>query len=390
MSATEPLSPLDATFLELEEADATAHMHIGGVLVFDPLPGGGTPDARAAAPPPRARASTRCRATASGSRAARPAACTGRRGSPTSASTSPPTSPAPRCPGPAASASCSPGRPTSGRTASTARRPLWRMVLLEGLAGGRWALVDQDPPLPRGRRRLGRRGHRAARRRAASPRAAGRRRRTPPGREPAPAGRRCAAWPACRWPPPRRPSTSCAIRGAPPRRSTPPARSSSCSCATSSSPRRSTSLNVPLSEHRRLAVTEVPLEEIKAIKRALGGTVNDVVLALVTAGLRDLLLAARRDAARRAACARWCRSTSATRREHLELGNRITSLFVHLPVAVAEPRRALPARAGRDHAAQGRPPGRRRPAAGRSRRRWRRPCCTAWSRSRCSRRACST
>ena len=43
MSATEPLSPLDATFLELEDADPTAHMHIGGVLVFDPLPGGGTP-----------------------------------------------------------------------------------------------------------------------------------------------------------------------------------------------------------------------------------------------------------------------------------------------------------------------------------------------------------
>src|ERR671935_511273 len=43
MSATEPLSPLDATFLELEDADPTAHMHIGGVLVFDALPGGGTP-----------------------------------------------------------------------------------------------------------------------------------------------------------------------------------------------------------------------------------------------------------------------------------------------------------------------------------------------------------
>ena len=43
MSTIEPLSPLDATFLELEDADPTAHMHIGGVLVFDPLPGGGIP-----------------------------------------------------------------------------------------------------------------------------------------------------------------------------------------------------------------------------------------------------------------------------------------------------------------------------------------------------------
>ena len=30
------LTPLDATFLELEEADDSAHMHIGAVLVFDP------------------------------------------------------------------------------------------------------------------------------------------------------------------------------------------------------------------------------------------------------------------------------------------------------------------------------------------------------------------
>ena len=42
MSA-DPLTALDATFLELEEDDEGALMHIGGALVFDPLPGGGTP-----------------------------------------------------------------------------------------------------------------------------------------------------------------------------------------------------------------------------------------------------------------------------------------------------------------------------------------------------------
>src|SRR5450759_3986035 len=40
---SEHLTALDATFLELEEADESAHMHIGGVLVFDPLPDGGPP-----------------------------------------------------------------------------------------------------------------------------------------------------------------------------------------------------------------------------------------------------------------------------------------------------------------------------------------------------------
>lgn len=37
------LSPLDAAFLELEEADESAHMHIGWAMVFDPRPTGGAP-----------------------------------------------------------------------------------------------------------------------------------------------------------------------------------------------------------------------------------------------------------------------------------------------------------------------------------------------------------
>ena len=40
----EQLSMLDTMFLELEQFDETAHMHIGAALIFDPLPGGGTPD----------------------------------------------------------------------------------------------------------------------------------------------------------------------------------------------------------------------------------------------------------------------------------------------------------------------------------------------------------
>ena len=43
MAAHDQLTALDATFLELEQADESALMHIGAVLVFGPLPGGGTP-----------------------------------------------------------------------------------------------------------------------------------------------------------------------------------------------------------------------------------------------------------------------------------------------------------------------------------------------------------
>jgi len=37
------LTALDATFLELEQKDEGALMGIGGVSVFDPVPGGGAP-----------------------------------------------------------------------------------------------------------------------------------------------------------------------------------------------------------------------------------------------------------------------------------------------------------------------------------------------------------
>ena len=37
-AVSETLSALDATFLELEDGDRSAHMHIGGILVFDGPP----------------------------------------------------------------------------------------------------------------------------------------------------------------------------------------------------------------------------------------------------------------------------------------------------------------------------------------------------------------
>jgi diacylglycerol O-acyltransferase / wax synthase len=43
MPANDQLTALDATFLELEQADDSGLMHIGGALVFEPRPGGGLP-----------------------------------------------------------------------------------------------------------------------------------------------------------------------------------------------------------------------------------------------------------------------------------------------------------------------------------------------------------
>ncbi len=51
-----------------------------------------------------------------------------------------------------------------------------------------------------------------------------------------------------------------------------------------------TSFNVPLTSNRSFATTEVTLADIKRIRAAFGGTVNDVVLALCTSALRRYLI----------------------------------------------------------------------------------------------------
>ena len=50
---TDTLTALDATFLELEQLDEGALMSIGGVSVFDPVPGGGAPSIEGGVREPR-------------------------------------------------------------------------------------------------------------------------------------------------------------------------------------------------------------------------------------------------------------------------------------------------------------------------------------------------
>jgi WS/DGAT/MGAT family acyltransferase len=98
------------------------------------------------------------------------------------------------------------------------------------------------------------------------------------------------------------------------------------------------SLNVPIGAKRRLAVATVSLDELKTIKRALGGTVNDVVLAVAAGGLRELLIARGEELPSQGLRA-MVPVNLRTAGERLALGNRITSLFVHIPVAEDDPRR---------------------------------------------------
>ena len=100
------------------------------------------------------------------------------------------------------------------------------------------------------------------------------------------------------------------------------------------------SLNVPIGSTRRYAVARTSLDELKAIGRELSCSVNDALLAACTTGLRRLLLARGEELpprGLRAMVPMNVRDAS----DHLALGNRISSLFVDLPVAEPDPRARL-------------------------------------------------
>jgi diacylglycerol O-acyltransferase / wax synthase len=330
---SDSLSALDATFLELEQQDEGALMGIGGVSVFDPVPGGGAPSidevcanlaARLDALP---RYSQRLSSTRTGGLAW------------------------PRWTDDerfrvrdhvAHVALPAPGGYTelcewaadfySHRLDRT--RPLWEMALIEGLPEGRWAvahkthhclvdgvgsvdvaylLLDTEPNPPE-------------RTFSAPP--------TPEGsslalpfvpRPPQPianaaqagarvarAGLHAAARPRDAWD--RSRSLAELVRaeliGAP-----------------------HTSLNGPIGSTRRFAVVNRPLAELKTIRGRLGGSINDVVLAACTTGLRRLLLAREEEPPRRGLRAMVPMNVRQTA-ERLMLGNRVSSLFVDLPVAI--------------------------------------------------------
>ena len=97
-----------------------------------------------------------------------------------------------------------------------------------------------------------------------------------------------------------------------------------------------TSLNVPIGRNRRLAEVSIQLEELKEVKRRLGGTVNDVVLAASVGGLRRLLESRGETPDPRGLRAMVPVSVREAS-EALALGNRVSSLFVELPAAEPDP-----------------------------------------------------
>ncbi|HXW59104.1 MAG TPA: wax ester/triacylglycerol synthase family O-acyltransferase [Solirubrobacteraceae bacterium] len=324
------LTALDATFLELEQMDEGATMHIGGVMVFDPLPDGGAPALDAVRDDIAARLTSLPRYTQRLSaehvgglawprwqadpsfdlrnhvhRAAVPA------------------------PG---------GDPELCEWAAEyfshrldRTRPLWEMVLVEGLAEGRWAIATKthhalvdgvgsvdalnvmlapEPPAPSAEQQSNetRAGWEAIV--PHPPRAVVDLTRS--GARAAAGGLHAALHPREAFEKSRALAEVIvhdAITGAP-----------------------QTSLNVPIGPTRRYEIVRIPLEELKAIGHEFGGSLNDAVLAACATGLRKLLIA-RNEQLPSAGLRAMVPVNIRTASEHLALGNRISSLFVELPVA---------------------------------------------------------
>jgi diacylglycerol O-acyltransferase len=97
-----------------------------------------------------------------------------------------------------------------------------------------------------------------------------------------------------------------------------------------------TPFNGPLSPRRALAWTRLSLNEIKAIKNRLGGTINDVVLAIISGGLRQYLRA-RGIKVDRTELRALVPVNVRGEHEHLRLGNRVSMMVAPLPIGITDP-----------------------------------------------------
>jgi diacylglycerol O-acyltransferase / wax synthase len=101
------------------------------------------------------------------------------------------------------------------------------------------------------------------------------------------------------------------------------------------------SLNGPLGPHRRYAWATTSVDDIRRVRRALGGTFNDVVLASITNGFRELLLSRGEDVER---VVRTLVPVSVRPRDAAgkavgdgSSGNKVSAMFAELPVDIDDP-----------------------------------------------------
>ncbi|MGZ4234227.1 MAG: WS/DGAT/MGAT family O-acyltransferase [Solirubrobacteraceae bacterium] len=335
------LTALDATFLELEHDDDSALMHIGAALVFDPLPGGGTPTIEQVREQVAVRLDRLPRYRQKLS--------------------------TPRTGGFAwPSWEDDPGFDLDGHIRHATlpapgeerelldwisdfcshrldrSRPLWEIALLDGLAGGGWALVwkthhcladgvgtvgvvhlllDSEPHEPEPRVSEGV---------AASVS-------RDPHQRPLPRPPDVLRWSTGAGLAAVRAGTH-ALRH--PREALERSRAVADLIVRDeliAAPH--TSLNQPIGSTRRIATVHAERKLLDQIRAELGGKLNDVVLYAATGGLRALLLERGEQLPRQGLRAMVPVNLRQSGNDG-ELGNRVSSMFVELPVAEADPRRS--------------------------------------------------
>jgi len=105
------------------------------------------------------------------------------------------------------------------------------------------------------------------------------------------------------------------------------------------------SLNGPLGPHRRYEWASSTVDDVKMVRKGLGGTFNDVVLAAITTGFRELLLS-RGESVDRVIRTLVPVSVRARSTDGLAVGdgslhNKVSAMFAELPVGIEDPTERL-------------------------------------------------
>ena len=100
--------------------------------------------------------------------------------------------------------------------------------------------------------------------------------------------------------------------------------------------RPATPLNVDIGPHRRFDWVRTDLDDIKAIKNKLGGTVNDVVLAVVTGALRGFMQQ-RGEPVDGVTLKAMVPVSVRRENEYGMTGNRVAAMMASLPVYEVDP-----------------------------------------------------
>jgi WS/DGAT/MGAT family acyltransferase len=96
------------------------------------------------------------------------------------------------------------------------------------------------------------------------------------------------------------------------------------------------SLNGSIGPHRRWDWASARLSDVKAVREGLGGTINDVVLAAISRGFRDLLLSRGEDPSR--LMVRTLVPVSVRRpQDRGTYNNRVSAMYAELPIGIEDP-----------------------------------------------------